>query len=169
MFRIAPSAQPPCPDAGRNRSLLLETLAVTLENDPEFVMGHIFNASAMLMMSERQYLPAVRDSIEKAEALAWKSNDREKDLVAAARRRDGQGGSPTPRRSSEVRRWPRRRVLSFSEARNCADAGVTPAKATRATDPTKASFFIMCSTYRMLRSIFSTACFSRSWRSSAHA
>ena len=47
-----------------------ETLAVTLERDPEFVMGHVFNASAMLMMSERQYLPAIRDSIESALAEA---------------------------------------------------------------------------------------------------
>ena len=63
-----------------------ETLAETLKEDPEFVMGHIFNASAMLMMSERQYLPAVKESIEKAEALATKSNDREKALTAAARK-----------------------------------------------------------------------------------
>jgi tetratricopeptide (TPR) repeat protein len=62
-----------------------ETLATTLENDPEFVMGHIFNASAMLMMSERQYLPMVKESIETAESLASKSNDREKALTAAAR------------------------------------------------------------------------------------
>ncbi|MEM7562249.1 MAG: tetratricopeptide repeat protein [Pseudomonadota bacterium] len=62
-----------------------ETLATTLENDPEFVMGHIFNASAMLMMSERQYLPMVKDSIEAAESLSSKSNNREKALTAAAR------------------------------------------------------------------------------------
>jgi tetratricopeptide (TPR) repeat protein len=62
-----------------------ETLATTLENDPEFVMGHVFNASVMLTMSERQYLPMVRDSIEAGEALAAKSNDREKGLLAAAR------------------------------------------------------------------------------------
>jgi len=61
------------------------TLAQTLQRDPEFVVGHIFNASAMLMMSERQYLPNVRDSIETAEALAHKSNDREKGLLAGAR------------------------------------------------------------------------------------
>jgi len=62
-----------------------ETLAITLERDPEFVMGHIFNASAMLMMSERQYLPMIRDSIDKGEALAARSNEREKGLLAAAR------------------------------------------------------------------------------------
>ena len=61
------------------------TLAKTLERDPEFVVGHIFNASAMLMMTERQYLPDALDSIEKAEALAHKSNDREKGLLAGAR------------------------------------------------------------------------------------
>ena len=62
-----------------------ETLADTLNNDPEFVMGHIFNASAMLMMSERQYIPAIKESIEKAESLESKSNDREKRLITAAR------------------------------------------------------------------------------------
>ena len=62
-----------------------EVLAQTLQNDPGFVMGHVFNASAMLMMSERQYLPAIRASIEAAEALATKSNDREKLMTLAAR------------------------------------------------------------------------------------
>ncbi len=62
-----------------------ETLATTLESDPEFVMGHVFNASAMMMMSERQYLPMVRASIEAAEALAHKSNDREKAMIGATR------------------------------------------------------------------------------------
>ena len=62
-----------------------ETLETTLKNDPDFVLGHVFNASAMLMMSERQYLPAIKDSIEFAEALASKSNGREKALVSAAR------------------------------------------------------------------------------------
>ncbi|MEM8661545.1 MAG: tetratricopeptide repeat protein [Pseudomonadota bacterium] len=62
-----------------------ETLTRALEREPEFVMGHIFNACAMLMTSEREYLPMVRESIEAAEALAHKSNDREKALTAAAR------------------------------------------------------------------------------------
>ena len=62
-----------------------ETLAATVKNDPEFVMGHVFNASAMLMMTERQYIPAIRHSIESAESLSHKSNDREKELIVAAR------------------------------------------------------------------------------------
>ncbi len=44
-----------------------ETLAATVENDPEFVMGHVFKASAMLMMTERQYVPAIRRSIVRAD------------------------------------------------------------------------------------------------------
>lgn len=62
-----------------------ETLASTLENDPEFVLGHIFMANAMLMMSERQYIPMIRESIEKAESLSAKSTYREKLLTVAAR------------------------------------------------------------------------------------
>ena len=63
----------------------VETLQATLNNDPEFVLGHIFVASAMLLMGERQYIPAIRNRIERAEALSAKSNDREKMLVHAAR------------------------------------------------------------------------------------
>jgi tetratricopeptide (TPR) repeat protein len=62
-----------------------ETLARTLASDPEFVIGHIFCASALLMMTERQYLPAIQAHIEQAEALDAKSNAREKQLVLAAR------------------------------------------------------------------------------------
>ena len=62
-----------------------ETLAATLERDPEFVMGHVFVASALLTVSERQYLPIMREHVEKAEALAGKANEREKMLTAAAR------------------------------------------------------------------------------------
>ncbi len=62
-----------------------ETLAQTLEADPEFVMAHIFIASALLTMTERQYLPMIREHIEQAEALADKANAREKLLTRAAR------------------------------------------------------------------------------------
>ena len=62
-----------------------ETLAQTLETDPEFVMAHIFIASALLTTSERQYLPMVREHIEQAEALVDKANAREKLLIRAAR------------------------------------------------------------------------------------
>jgi len=62
-----------------------ETLTSTLQNDPEFVLGHVFFASALLMMSERQYIPMIREHIEAAESLGYKANDREKRLTIAAR------------------------------------------------------------------------------------
>ncbi len=62
-----------------------ETLTETLEQDPEFVLGHIFFASALLMMTERRYLPTIRDHIEQAESLHSKANAREKMLTRAAR------------------------------------------------------------------------------------
>ena len=61
------------------------TLACALHDEPDFILGHIFNASAMLMLSERQYLPAVQESLATASALAPKANDRERALLAATR------------------------------------------------------------------------------------
>lgn len=62
-----------------------QTLSRAVDADPEFVMGHVFNASATLLMSERAPIPAVRESIERAEALSHKATWREKALTAAAR------------------------------------------------------------------------------------
>ena len=62
-----------------------ETLSHTLERDPEFVLGHVFFASALLMSSERQYLPMIQKHIQIAESLSAKSNDRERLLTLAAR------------------------------------------------------------------------------------
>ncbi len=61
------------------------TLSAAVEAEPDFVMGHVFNASAMLLTSERAPIPAVIESIEKAESLAGKATWREKALTAAAR------------------------------------------------------------------------------------
>ena len=62
-----------------------ETLTATLEADPEFVLGHIFFASALLMMSERQYIPLIKEHIEHAESLRAKATPREIQLTHAAR------------------------------------------------------------------------------------
>jgi hypothetical protein len=62
----------------------VETLDATLDRDPGFVLGHVFRASALLMMSERQYLPEARASIDRAAALGH-ANDRERGLIAAVR------------------------------------------------------------------------------------
>lgn len=61
----------------------VETMTKTLERDPEFVLGHIFCANAMLLMSERQYLPAIRQCIDRAKALSGKANERESALLTA--------------------------------------------------------------------------------------
>ena len=62
-----------------------ETLQVTLKNDPDFVLGHVFMANAMLLMAERQYVAPAIVHIEAAEALHHKANDRERLLTKAAR------------------------------------------------------------------------------------
>ncbi len=62
-----------------------ETLSRTLERDPEFVLGHVFIASALLMSTERQYLPMIQKHIEIAESLSAKANNRERLLTRAAR------------------------------------------------------------------------------------
>ncbi|MGI9301600.1 MAG: tetratricopeptide repeat protein [Gammaproteobacteria bacterium] len=62
------------------------TIDEALEEDADFVLGHVFRATALLLMSERQYLPEARKSVWSAEALAGKANDRERGLIVAARR-----------------------------------------------------------------------------------
>lgn len=62
-----------------------ETLAQTLQNDPGFIIGHIFNANAMMIMGERQYLAAAKQNLEAAEALSAKANQREKHHLRATR------------------------------------------------------------------------------------
>jgi len=60
------------------------TLSATLARDPEFILGHIFMANALLMMSERQYLASARECIDNAKALSSKANERERMLITAA-------------------------------------------------------------------------------------
>ncbi len=63
----------------------VDTLQATLERDPEFVLGHLFVASLLLTLTERQYFPTVRDHLARAEALADKATQREKLLMQAVR------------------------------------------------------------------------------------
>lgn len=62
----------------------LATMQLALQADPEFALGHLFNAFAMFTASEKRYLPAVRDAIAKASALKTRMNSRERDLLVAA-------------------------------------------------------------------------------------
>ncbi len=57
-----------------------------LAEDPDFVLGHAFRATMLLMMTEQRYLPEVRASLAAAEALFGRANDRERGLVLAVRR-----------------------------------------------------------------------------------
>lgn len=69
----------------------LATMQQALEADPDFAVGHLFNALAMYTTSERRYLPAVRESIARAEAVAPRMNARERGLLAATQQlADGQ-------------------------------------------------------------------------------
>ena len=62
----------------------LATMQLALQADPEFPLAHLFNAFAMFTASELRYLPAVREAIAKAAALAPKMNARERDLLDTA-------------------------------------------------------------------------------------
>lgn len=56
-----------------------------LAEDPQFIMGHCFRAAFMATATDRTFLPEIRRSVEAAEALAGKANDRERDHIAGAR------------------------------------------------------------------------------------
>ena len=61
------------------------TIEPALERTPDFVLGHLLRAGVLMTASERRALPEARKSLEAAEALAGRANDREKGLAAAIR------------------------------------------------------------------------------------
>jgi tetratricopeptide (TPR) repeat protein len=63
----------------------LAIIEEALTDDPAFVMGHCLRADMMVMAGEKAVLPALRDSVMAAEALAHTANDRERGHMAAAR------------------------------------------------------------------------------------
>ncbi|MEA3411636.1 MAG: tetratricopeptide repeat protein [Pseudomonadota bacterium] len=64
----------------------VETIEAALDQDPEFVLGHLFRAIVLMMFSEQRFVPDARASLEAAEALSGKTNDREHLLTMAANR-----------------------------------------------------------------------------------
>src|SRR5687767_12259306 len=73
---------------GLLNGLFADPLAViddALREHPDFVMGHCLRAGLMLMAAEKSVEPELRRSVEAAEALADKANDRERGHIAAAR------------------------------------------------------------------------------------
>ena len=56
-----------------------------LREDPDFVLAHCFRAGLCVVSSEKGAEPILKESVEAAEALADKANDRERGHIAAAR------------------------------------------------------------------------------------
>ena len=56
-----------------------------LAEHPDFVMGHAFRAAALALAADKAFEPEMKRSLESAEALASKANDRERGHIAAVR------------------------------------------------------------------------------------
>lgn len=63
----------------------ITTIDLALSEDPEFVMGHVFRAGALLSGTEKGLEGDARRSVEAAEALAGTANERELRLIRAVR------------------------------------------------------------------------------------
>ena len=63
----------------------LGLIDMTLAASPGFVMGHALRAGLLLMSTEKAAEPMLRQSVEAAEALFPKANDRERSHIVAAR------------------------------------------------------------------------------------
>ncbi len=63
----------------------LAEIEAALAEDPEFVMGHCFRAALFLISTEKAAEPELARSVERAEALGRRANDRERGHIAAAR------------------------------------------------------------------------------------
>ncbi|MGB0571817.1 MAG: hypothetical protein ACPGQM_07045 [Alphaproteobacteria bacterium] len=63
----------------------LEEIETALAEDPEFIMGHCLRGGMMAVAAEKAAEPFLRESVEVAEALADKANDRERGHIAAMR------------------------------------------------------------------------------------
>jgi tetratricopeptide (TPR) repeat protein len=57
----------------------------TLERHPDFVMGHCFRAGLIATVTDKQLEPELQKSVEAAERLAPRANDRERGHIAACR------------------------------------------------------------------------------------
>lgn len=61
------------------------TINGVIEADPSFVLGHVLKAHLLLLSTEKASEPALRASVEAAEALANTANERERGHIRAAR------------------------------------------------------------------------------------
>ena len=63
----------------------IANIETALTRSPDFVLGHIFRALVIYGFAEKRYEKMARPSLEAAEALIGRANDREKGLIKAAR------------------------------------------------------------------------------------
>lgn len=61
------------------------TIEQAIARKPDFILGHLMRAGVLTTAAERRALPEARRSLQAAEALADRANDREKGLTAAMR------------------------------------------------------------------------------------
>jgi tetratricopeptide (TPR) repeat protein len=86
----------------------LATLDEALRHAPDFVMAHVFRATALLTLAERRFADAARASVAAAEALASHAPAREQGLVAAARHLlDGEWDAACHAFDRVLVEWPR--------------------------------------------------------------
>jgi tetratricopeptide (TPR) repeat protein len=62
----------------------IRTIDEALQHAPDFVLGHIFRATALMTLGENRFAREARASVEAAKALLPSANPREQVLVAAA-------------------------------------------------------------------------------------
>ena len=63
----------------------LGVVGKALAEEPDFIMGHCFNAGAAIIATEKAALPLLRQSVEAAEARWERANERERGHIRAAR------------------------------------------------------------------------------------
>ena len=64
----------------------IATIDRALAEAPDFALGHLFRATVLMTFSEQRYAREARSSVEAAERLTGRANDRERGLAVAARR-----------------------------------------------------------------------------------
>lgn len=63
----------------------IAAIDAVLVEQPDFVMGHAFRAGILATSSDKAFEPELRKSVEAAEALSARANDRERGHIAASR------------------------------------------------------------------------------------
>jgi tetratricopeptide (TPR) repeat protein len=63
----------------------LATIDAALADRPDFVLGHLFRATVLMTLAEQRYATQAAASVDAAEKLLARANDRERGLARAAR------------------------------------------------------------------------------------